>query len=536
MQMRYPACGLVLLVCLLAGPLPADDPPQCGPHGVALAICPFCDPELIERDGFCGGHGVPEALCVVCRPAVIPAFKAEGDWCGGHDLPESQCERCNPGIKRKWQQQRRPDVSPAPPGRDPGRLWCRAHNLYEDECLICHPELKDAAGRVHADELMCHEHGVAERECGICQPQRAVVLRPGESLKVRTASPESIDKAGIRTALPEASATTPMVRFFGQARYNQNRLARITPLASGVVQRVLVDVGQEVRAGDILVEVASSEVAAAKRDYLLAIVDARQKELALAREKQLLASAIAPQQDYQRAESEHERALIARLTARQRLVNLGFTDDEVDRIGATRSSTSLLHVRAPFDGTLVERTAVIGEAVAPGAALFTLADLSTMWIELAIPETEAAAIEAGQSVRATFQGVPGVEFNGRLVWLHSEVDGRTRQIMARAEVRNTLRRLRDGMFGQVRVRIGASADTLRVPREALQRIETRPFVFVRTEADLFDLRRVEVGAGDADTVELLGGIGPAEAVVVEGAFTMKSEFLKSRLGAGCVHD
>ncbi len=516
-----------------AGATGAEEPDreECAEHQVAEAICPFCRPELIKDHGFCGGHGVPEALCTACRPAIIAAFKVEGDWCAGHDVPESQCELCHPGIKDQWKQ----DQAESGAGKS-GRLWCREHDVYEDECLICHPELKGAPKAGGKAELFCREHAVAERECGICQPQLAAGLEPGESLKVRTASPESVEKAGIRTATPKSSQVTPNIRVSGEARYNQNRLARITPLAAGVIRRVLVDVGAEVAPGDVLVEVASSEVAEAKRDYLVAIVDERLAALAHDREKQLLAKAISPEQRFQQAESEYERAKIVRVTARQRLANFGFTDEEIGNIETTSSSSSLLMVRAPYAGTLVERTAVAGEAVKPGNTLFTLADLSTMWVELAIPESDAGRVQKGLAVEARFQGLPGVEVNGELVWLHSRVDERTRLVKARAEVQNMDRRLRDGMFGEVRVILDDAVSTLRVPKEALQRIEQQPYVFVRAAADLFDLRRVVVGEQNGHTVEIVAGIGPDDAVVVDGTFTMKSEFLKSRLGAGCVDD
>ena len=98
----------------------------------------------------------------------------------------------------------------------------------------------------------------------------------------------------------------------------------------------------------------------------------------------------------------------------------------------------------------------------------------------------------------------------------------------------TLDRLRDGMFGKVRVVVDEAVPTLRIPKESLQRIEQEPYVFVQVSKDLFDLRRVVVGERNGDTVEILRGIEPSDAVVSAGAFTMKSEFWKSKLGAGCV--
>ncbi len=532
-------CTVVLiLVVTFGGSLSwrvlAEEPAaeqMCARHHVAEAICPFCRPALIKEFGFCSGHGVPEALCTACRPALVEAFKAEGDWCAEHGVPESQCEACHPGIRKRWQ-----TGEITSDERKANRLWCKEHGVYEDECVICHPELAKASVASGSAELMCKQHRVLERDCGICHPELAAGLKPGESLKVRTVSPDSAKLAGIRITSPILSEVTPHVKVMGEVRYNQNHLARITPLAPGVVRRVLVDVGQVVEAGQVLVEIASSDVAAAKSDYVIAMVDERLKGLAYEREKKLVAKAISPEQNVQQAEAEHERARVIRMTARQQLVNLGFTDEELVGIEETKSTSSLLIVRSPYAGTMVERTAVVGEAVEPGRALFTLADLSSMWVELALPESEAARVRSGLSVRATFEGLEDAEVVGELVWVHSQVDRRTRLIKARAEVPNPGGRLRDGMFGEVRVVVDEAVSTLRIPKKSLQRIEQEPYVFVQVAEDLFDLRRVVVGERNGDTVEILSGIRPSDAVVGDGAFTMKSEFWKSRLGAGCVDE
>jgi membrane fusion protein, heavy metal efflux system len=528
---------ILLLMSQIAGPTWADEPAEaefCATHKIAESRCPFCNPKLIETKGFCAGHDVPEALCTRCNASLIPAFKAEGDWCGEHGLPESQCVTCNPSVKDKWASMRpKTDLDTQ---RDPTRLWCSEHDVYEDECFICHPELKNKPSDEAGGALMCQEHGVPEHECGICHPDLAPGLQPGESLKIRQVSRESASKAGITTARPQPGESSPGVSVFCEVRYNQNHVARITPLAPGVIERVLVDVGQVVAKGDVLVEIASSEIASAKRDYLLALVDEKVKSLAFEREGQLVAKKIASEADYQKAEAEFSMAKVVTTTARQTLLNYRFTEEEIRQIQNTKSNSSLLSVRAPYAGTLVERMAVVGEAVEPGEKLFMLANLSSMWLELAVPENEIATVHTGHVVEATFSGLPEEMIQGKLVWIDSRVDDRTRLIRARALVPNPDVRLRNGMFGTVKVVLDKPVSMLRLPSSALQRFLGQPYVFVKEDADLFGLRRVTVGARDAHSVEILAGIVATDEIVVSGGFIMKSEFLKSRLGAGCVDD
>lgn len=109
-------------------------------------------------------------------------------------------------------------------------------------------------------------------------------------------------------------------------------------------------------------------------------------------------------------------------------------------------------------------------------------------------------------------------------------------VEARAVVPNVAGLLRNNLFGEARIILSTEAQALTVPIDAVQRIENRPFVFVKLEEDLYGLRRVDVGIKEYNRIQITAGLSPTESVVVIGGSTMLSEFLKSRLGAGCVHD
>ena len=442
---------------------------------------------------------------------------------------------------------RHDEIQEQTPERDPDRLWCSEHGVYEDECVICHPELaakgadEDHEGHNHGHEhkdgvLWCNEHNLAETECGICQPQLAAGLAPGRSLKIRLPSAESAEKAGIRVAKPRADQISASFDVFCEAHYNQNQLARITPLVSGVIHSVRVDVGQSVSKGDLLVEIASAEVAAAKRDFLTALVTERLKRLAYDRETRLAEKEISAAQNLQQAEAEHEMARIATRCARQKLINFGFKEEEADEVAETGSSSSIVHVHAPFSGTLVERSAVVGEAVEPGSPLFTLADLSTMWLTLSIPQNKISLARIGLPVNATFDSLPGVVARGEITWIDSSVTEPSRMIAARALVANPGGTLRNNMFGKAQVLLSPAGAALTLPTSSVQRFEQQPFVFVKLQEDLYELRRVTMGSAGPNRVQIVDGLKGDEPVVVAGSYTMMSEFLKSRLGAGCVHD
>ena len=483
------------------------------------------------QDELCAKHQLSVAECFFCDPALRESGRL---WCGEHERYEDRCFICHPEIK------------------EIDRLWCKEHNLYEDECFFCHPELRtvqnDSTGKeatiptetevktLSSNELQCLEHGVLEKDCGICHPELLDTLQPGQGLKIRLESPESAGKAGIMTAVPTAGKSLAGLVVLSRVSYDQNHLARITPLAEGVVRRVLANLGDDGSKGQALVEIVSPEVARAKREYLSALANETLKELDFKREKGLVEKKISSQQEYEQASAEYRTAGNTTAMTRQQLLNYGLTEEQVLEVAETRSSSSHLSIVAPFPGTLIDRNAVVGEAVKPGDMLFTLADLSSRWLELSVPEDRLSLLKVGEPVEATFDALPGVSVRGRLIWLASSIDEQSRMMKARVIVPNPDSLLKHGMFGQVRILPERTAEVLYVPVDALHRFDGKSFVFIKLSDDLYEIRRITPGWKDSERIEIAEGVTPREDVVVVHSFTLKSEFLKSRLGAGCVDE
>lgn len=500
---------------------------------------------------WCKEHGVYEDECLICHPEL--AKKAEGAsaqeaprdpnrlWCNEHGLYEDECVICHPELAKAPKAE--PTAQAAP--RDPNRLWCNEHGVYEDECYVCHPELKEkvqsgkagqtlpestdrAAGTTAA--LMCKEHGVPEAECGICHPELLAELPAGKGLKVRFASGASASKAGVTTSVPLASPGGAPQEFAGQITFNRNSLAAVTPLVGGVVVEVLKDVGDTVKAGDVLAVVKSADVAKAKSEYARAVAEGKLARQTYEREKTLHERKISARRDMEEAQAAVAVSQSAVEEARQHLLSLGLPDAEAKGAGA---ATSLLPVRSPLSGTVVERKAVQGTAVEPGEELFQIADLSSVWMQLSVPETRLAELNTGAPVRARFDAYPGMTFEGEVQWIAPRLNLETRMLEARAVFPNSQGLLKDGLFGHASLGNAAEGASLTVPSSAVQDVDGQPVVFRKLEDDLYETRRVEVGAVRGDQVVVLAGLAPGEELVTEGSYVMKSELLKARLGAGC---
>jgi len=484
--------------------------------------------EATANGATCAEHGAPRELCFICDASLRDPGRL---WCQEHNRYEDRCWECHPEL------------------RDPSRLWCDEHSLYEDECFLCHPELlkkgaepgegrtgaaPDGEAAPGAAVVMCKEHGVLENECGICHPELLAQKQPGEVLKVRLPSTESAAKAGIVVAQPGEDRMLQGIECFAELSFNQNKVAEIAAMADGVVKSIEVDLGSRVGTGDLLARVASAAMSEAQSAYLSALADDELRQSTLERERQLRAQQISTEKELQEANAAHKSSAAAVRQAKQRLMVLGFTEEQIEGLASGQTTSGDLEIRAPFAGEIVGRAAVQGSLAETGKPLFTLADTATLWAMVNIPESQLPRARVGQQVQLTVESLPGQIIVGELTWLPAQVDERTRMARGRVEVDNKDGRLKAQMFAHALIVTSDAAHAVTVPRSALQSVAGTTLVFVKSGEDLFDVRPVRVGAMRNGHVEIVAGLRPDDSVVVSGSFALKSQFLISRLGAGCV--
>ena len=401
---------------------------------------------------------------------------------------------------------------------------CQKHEADADE----HAGHKHAAAAAHADDkpaaapVMCKEHAVPLAECGICKPEFVDKLKPGESLKVRLAATNSAAIAGLETTSACVGTMSESLECYAEIAFNQNKLAQIAAPVGGIIEEVQADLGNQMAEKQIVAKIWSASIAEAVAKAVLT-------HQTLDRERKLRAERVTSEKDWQVAEAEHRSAC-------QQLRTLGFTEEQIDAMSTKPQENVLLEVRAPFAGEIIERTAVRGALVDAGKSLFTIADRSTMWAMLNIPESALSRVRTGQTVELTVDSLPGQSFTGRLTWIGAEVDERSRMARARAEVPNPDGALKSRMFAQARILTRRAEGALLVPPAAIQSVSGLPLVFVKLAEDLFEARAIRLGARHNGQWEILAGLKPQETVVVNHSFALKSALLISRLGAGCADD
>lgn len=369
---------------------------------------------------------------------------------------------------------------------------------------------------------MCGEHGVPEAECAICQPDAAMRLKPGEGMRVRLPSRNSTTLVGVETELPATGAMADAVECLAEVTFNQNKLAQIAAPVGGFVQEVDVDLGDRVEENQTVAKIWSASIAEAVARAVLS-------HQTLEREQRLRAQRVTSQAALEEAEATHRAAC-------QQLRTFGFTEEQIDEMGHKPQEQVLMEVRAPFAGEIVERMAVRGSLVEVGKPLFTVVDTSTVWAMVQVPENALARIALGQPVELRVDALPERLFHGKLIWIGPSVDERTRMTRARVELPNPDRLLKDKMFATARILTRQQERALLIPSAAVQRVEGKPFVFVKLDEDLFDARAVELGARFEGRTEVRAGLDPRELIAVKHVYALKSAMLMSRLGAGCADD
>jgi cobalt-zinc-cadmium efflux system membrane fusion protein len=196
-------------------------------------------------------------------------------------------------------------------------------------------------------------------------------------------------------------------------------------------------------------------------------------------------------------------------------------------------TANLIPVRSPFDGIVVSRTVVPGEAADATKTLFIVADTSRMWAALDVRAEDMGGLAMGQAV--TFQG-PDLASQGKVSWISTAVDEKTRTLQVRASLENPDGRLRAHTFGTARITTRESPKAIAVPDDAIQWEGCCHVVFVRLTDEVFQTRKVRLGARSGGFTEVLVGVVPGEVVATTGSHVLKSEILKSKLGAGCVDE
>lgn len=323
--------------------------------------------------------------------------------------------------------------------------------------------------------------------------------------------------AGISVAEAGPGVLRPSREFPGEIRFNEDRTAHVVPRLAGIVERVSANLGQQVRKGEVLAVIASTSLSDLRSERLAARKRLELAEETLAREKRLWEDRVSAEQDYLQARTAREEAAIAVRNAEQKL----------EAVGAEGPARALnqYELRAPFDGTVVEKHMAMGEAVGETAAVFTIADLKTVWAEFIVAPQDLSAVRVGEKVSISSSALNETA-EGVVSYVGPLLGAQTRTATARVTLGNPGMAWRPGLFITVKVLRGEEPVALAVPADAIQTLGEQSIVFA-VVPEGFKAQPVKIGRRDGRLVELLEGLTPGTRYAETNTFTLKADLGKA---------
>lgn len=403
--------------------------------------------------------------------------------------------------------------------------------------------------------MMCTPPQSEPGRCPVC----AMELVPAAAGSSMTASnsiqidPVARRLANVQTAPVRLEPFTHTIKAIGEISFDEGSLKSISAYVDGRLDRLYADfTGVEVRKGDHLALLYSPKLYSSQVELLEA----------------------------RRTRSGSESALGDFYeSARQKLLDLGMTKDQIEQVEKSGKANSRIHLCAPISGTVIEKSVVEGQYVKEGQAIYRLADLSSVWLMLRVFPEAAAVLRYGQKVAVEVPSLPGRKFQGRISYVDRTVDRKTRTVGVRVVMQNEVGELRVGDYATARIdvqlgelvhgqgedlydpelagkfisprhphviteepgdcpvcgiklvpasKLGYSdlpirREALVIPRDAVLMAGDNSVVYVETEPGRFEIRRVTLGPGSGDQIVILHGVRKGEQVATRGNFLIDSQ-------------
>ena len=314
----------------------------------------------------------------------------------------------------------------------------------------------------------------------------------------------------------------------GKVEANADRIAHVSPIISGKIVEVTASLGDSISAGQILATLDSVELGEALNRYHQSKTKLVLAQSNMERIKTLVEKKIAARKDIFQAENDFKTAQTELHTDEARLSLFGVSVSDLKK---EKQQRLLLPIQAPIGGIITEKHAIVGELSDPAKSIYTIADLSSVWVLTDINEKDLARVKKGQTSTVKVGAFPDRSFDGRITYIADLVDEATRTVKARVEVQNPDRVLKPEMFATVELALPATTPpVLAVPEEALQELEGKKVLFVAESESTFEPRTVELGQRSGGMVEIVDGLEEGELYAVKGSFLLKSELMKGELG------
>jgi cobalt-zinc-cadmium efflux system membrane fusion protein len=343
-----------------------------------------------------------------------------------------------------------------------------------------------------------------------------------------TVPAESVDRMHLQVAKVTAGTVNTEVRVPGTVQANAYREVHVTPVAGGVVTQVSAELGQSVKRGQPIAQVFSRELAEAQTAFVATSAELEAEHKNLQRTQDLLRMGATPRKELERVEANHEVHAAHLEEARQKLLLLGLDPVQIERLSAGQQVSTYISVPSPINGIVTTRSVNLGQVVGLGQDLFTVTDLSTVWVEGSVLEDDFSVVRLGSHASITTPAYPGRIYRGVVDYIEPRVDPQTRTAKVRVTIENPGLALRMGMYVDLAFTNVQTGKVAIAPRAAIQRVASDDVVYlpVALKEGRFLQRVVRLDAESGGGFRVLEGLAQGDTVVTEGSVLLRAESLR----------
>lgn len=318
------------------------------------------------------------------------------------------------------------------------------------------------------------------------------------------------------------------LRIPGSVQVSEQRIARIGAPVTGRITDIDAVLGQQVKQGQTLATLNSTELAQNQLVYIKALQQIELHSKAVERARTLLDADVISKAEVQRREAELSAAQAELSAAADQLQVLGMSQQSIAKLSKSSSMHSLSNVTARISGTVIGRKVNLGQVVQPADELFVVADLSKIWAVAEVPEGQIDLIELGEEVNVEVPALDKASIRAKLIYVGDVVNPQTRTVTVRTEINNQDKSLKPDMLVSMLLK-SKPLPKLAIPSQAVVRENDKNYVFVQIAPNKFRLREVLLGTDFQEMVAVVNGLEKDEVVVSEGAFHVNNERKRKEL-------
>lgn len=342
-------------------------------------------------------------------------------------------------------------------------------------------------------------------------------------------SDKAMKEMGIETQIIKDDILTGIIKAAAKLIPDQDYEAQVGSLVQGRVHKVFVKEGDNVKVGQVLMQLEGLEIGELKAVYLKAKSNLDYYKAVYERQKTLIEQNIGSQKVLQEAKADYEKASAEFNAEDKRIHAVGLSHEDVLENGTLEHIAGILPIKSPINGIVTERNVVIGQLVEANTTAFKIMNISNLWADGQVYEKDISKLSGKPNTEFVTSAYPNEKFKGKIILVGSTIDEHSRTVKVRAAINNTGNRLKPQMFGEMYIPIGGNIKGIVVPGDVIINENGKSFVFVAENDSTFKKQPVEIGTELDGKVEIKTGLKAGDRIASKGVFFLKSELLKETL-------